>query len=72
MQDHPEFPGLIDLGSCTIHIVHNAFGKGMEQFGKEIDQLCMVLHSLVKHSAARWEDFKELQMKMDLEVHNFQ
>ena len=29
-QDHPEFKGLIDLGSCTIHTVHNAFGKGMQ------------------------------------------
>ena len=72
LQDHPEFPGLIDLGSCTIHTVHNAFGKRMEQFGKEIDQLCMDLHSSCKYSAARWEGFKELQMEIDLEVHNFQ
>ena len=72
LQDHPEFSGLIDLGSCTVHTIHNAFGKGMEQFGKEIDQLCMDLHSLFKYSAARWEDFKELQMEMDLGVHNFQ
>ena len=26
-QDHLNFPGLDDLGSCTIHMVHNAFGK---------------------------------------------
>ena len=64
LQDHPKFPGLIDLASCTIHTVHNAFGKGMEKFGKEIDQLCVLLD-------ARWEDFKELQKEMDLEVHNF-
>ena len=70
-QDHPEFKGLIDLGSCTIHTVHNAFGKGMQQFGKEIDQLCMDLHSLFKYSPARCEDFKELQKELDLEVHNF-
>ena len=72
LQDDPEFPGLIDLGSCTIYTVHNAFGKGMEWFGKEIDQLCKDLHSLFKYSAARWEDFKKLQLEMDLEVHNFQ
>ena len=70
-QDQPEFKGLIDLGSCTIHTVHNAFGKGMQQFGKEIDQLCMDLHSLFKYSPARCEDFKELQKELDLEVHNF-
>ena len=38
-QDYPKLWGLIDLGSCTIHKVHNAFGKGTEQYGKDIDQL---------------------------------
>ena len=71
LQDYSEFLGLSDLGSYTIHTVHNVFGKGMEQFGKEIIQLFIDLHSLFKYSAARWEDFKELQMEMDLEVHNF-
>ena len=70
--DHPDFAGLVDLGSCTIHIVHNAFGKGMQECGKEIEQLCMDLHSLFKYSAARREDFKELQCEMDLDMHNFQ
>ena len=25
-QDYPEFQGLIDIGSCAIHTVHNASG----------------------------------------------
>ena len=40
------FPGLMDLGTCTIHTVHNAFNKGMEQYGKEVDKLCLDLHTL--------------------------
>ena len=32
----------------------------------------MDLHLCFKYSAARCEDFKELQMEMDLEVHKFQ
>ena len=43
LQDCPEFPGLIDLGSCSIHVIHNAFGKCLEKYGKEVDQLCMDL-----------------------------
>ena len=70
-QDHPNFPGLVALGSCTIHMVHNAFGKALEQCGKDIDKLCTDLHSLFKYSADRHEDFKELQLEMDLELHNF-
>ena len=70
-QDHPNFPDLVDLGSCTIHMVHNAFGKALEQYGKDTDQLYTDLHSLFKYSAARHEDFKELLIEMDLELHNF-
>ena len=43
-QDHPDSVGLVDLGSCSIHIIHNAFGKGLEQYGKGIDQLCIDLY----------------------------
>ena len=67
LQDHPEFPGLIDLGSCTVHIIHNAFGKGIDQYGKDIDQLCMDLYFLFKHSAARYEDFKNVQIEMEVD-----
>ena len=69
--DNPEFTGLVDLGSCSIHTIHNAFGKGLEKCGKEIDQLCMDLHALFKYSAARCEDFREVQIEMDLDLTNF-
>ena len=64
--------GLIDLGSCSIHIIHNAFGKGLEQYGKGIDQLCMDLYSLFKYIAARWEHLRKFQQDMEVEVSNFQ
>ena len=37
LQDCPEFPGLIDLGSCSIHVIHNVFGKGLDKkFGSDL------------------------------------
>ena len=69
--DNPEFTGLVDLGSCSIHTIRNAFGKGLEKCGKEIEQLCMDLHALFKYSAARHEDFREVQIEMDLDLTNF-
>ena len=69
--DNPEFTGLVDLGSCSIHTIHNAFGKGLEKCGKEIGQLCMDLHALFKYSAAGREDFREVQIEMDLDLTNF-
>ena len=52
-------------------MIHNAFGKGLEHYGKDIDQLCLDLHSLFKYSAARREDFKEVQVEMELDTNNF-
>ena len=30
LQDFPDYPGMVDIGSCSIHVIHNAFGKGLE------------------------------------------
>ena len=70
--DHPEFKELIDLGSYMLHALHNAFGKGIEQYGKDIDNLCMDLHTLFKYSAERREDYKDIQIEFELPEHAFQ
>ena len=37
-----------------------------------MEKLCLDLHALFKYSAARREDFKEVQLELGLELHNFQ
>ena len=66
------FAGFVDIGSCVLHVVHNAFGKGLEKYGKEVDQLCLDLHAIFKHSSARREDCQQLQFDMGVELHTFQ
>ena len=39
-EDNPNFKGFIDLGSCVLHNFHNAFGKALEEYWKDIEQLC--------------------------------
>ena len=68
-KDYSEFPGLVDLGTCSLHTVHNAFNKGMDQYGKEVDQLCLDLHALFKYSPVRREDFKSIQDEMDSQAY---
>ena len=48
------------------------FGKGLEEYGKDIEQLCVDIRSLFKYSAARREDYHTLQSAMGVEMHNFQ
>ena len=62
--EHPEFKGFVDLGSCVLHVVHNGFGNGLETYGKETDQLCLDLHAIFKYSAARREDYQHLQANL--------
>ena len=50
--DNPDFGGFIVLGSWVLHNVHNALGKGFEEYGKDIEQL-VDIHSLFKYSAER-------------------
>ena len=30
--------GLVDIGTCNLHICHNAFGKGLGVFANEISE----------------------------------
>ena len=42
LQDFSDYPGLVDIGSCSIHMIHNAFGKGLEHYGKDVDQFAWI------------------------------
>src|SRR5437867_1982933 len=52
---------LLDISSCTLHVVHNSFGKGLESYGKNISEFVIEIHQWFKRSAARREDFELLQ-----------
>ena len=41
------FQRLVDvIGTCNIHIVLNSFGKGLDKYGKDAEQVIIDLHSL--------------------------
>jgi hypothetical protein len=58
---------LIDIGGCNMHVVHDSFGKGIDEYGNVVERLCLDLFYLCKHSAARREDYKSLQIDLDIE-----
>src|SRR6266516_4612807 len=60
-------PALIDIGFCTLHKVHNAFGKGLAVFGNDAEELGVKLFYWFKHSAARREDFRDVQIDFDVD-----
>ena len=50
----------LDIGSCPLHIVHNAFRKGVSQLKFNVDQFALDIHFFFKLSAARRADYKSM------------
>ena len=63
--------GLTDIGTCNLHICHNAFAKGLEMFGSNISEFVIDLHLWFKMSAVRREEYEVVQEEMGLAKHKF-
>jgi len=60
-------PMMVDIGSCNLHKVHNAFAKGLVVFGQDAEDLALKLFYWFKHSAARREDLQIVQFALELD-----
>lgn len=63
--------GLVDIGFCNIHVIHNAFRKGLEKFGSEAEEFCIDLFYFFKLTACRREDFATVQQTLGLDGTHF-
>ena len=52
------YPNLLDVGSCSLHVVHGAFRTGMKQTGWGIDLLKSLYSHL--HQKELWKCGQEL------------
>ena len=58
--ENDDYPGLIDIGSCSLHIVHGAFRTGMQKTKWGIDGILQALYNLFPYSPAKREDYQKL------------
>lgn len=56
----PGDPELLDLGSCSLHVVHGAFQTGSKASGFDINHLLTSLYYLFHDSPARREDYTKI------------
>ncbi|CAF3357733.1 unnamed protein product [Rotaria sp. Silwood2] len=59
---------LLKLGSCHIHVVHNAFKSGTTTSCWYIEGFCIDLWSWFRHSPARKEDFIKISEELNKTV----
>ena len=57
LKEHHQDLSLLHAGSCGMHTVHNAFRKGCEASGWEIEGFLTSAHNLFRDSPARLEDY---------------
>lgn len=62
---------LIDLGTCNIHTVHNAFLKGLNALGENVSDFVYQIHHFFDGWPARWEEFEDVQEKVKVPKHRF-
>ena len=58
---------MVYIGSCNLHKAHNAFAKSLTTFGKDAEDVVVKLYYWFKNSAARREDFRTVQLDLDLD-----
>ena len=57
----PQMPTLLNLGSCSLHIVHGAFKTGAQATCWNIDAILWSLYYLFHDSPARSEDYLKIE-----------
>ena len=62
---------LLDIGTYTLHIAHNAFGAGISEYGKNTQELAMDLHAFFHASAARKEELQNMQALLNIDEYVF-
>lgn len=63
--------GLIDIGTCNIHIVHNAFLKGLEFIGIRVSNFVIDVYSFFHGWPKRYEDYSKIQKENSIPYHKF-
>lgn len=59
----------LDIGTCPLHTVHNAFAKGLKFLNFDVEQFIFDINGFFKLSSARREDFKSLEEVTELPAH---
>ena len=55
-----DFKGLLPFFSCTVHVVHNGFRRGIETLQINVDTLAFDLHAWIKTTSCKAEYLKVL------------
>lgn len=66
-----KYKPLLKFGSCYLHIVNNAFKKGLDILSVKVFDFIIALKKFFDNSDVRWSEFEEIQIDVNVELHKF-
>lgn len=63
--------GLIDIGTCNLHVVNNAFHAGLKEFGEQVADLAVAIKYFFKDRSSRAHDYEQCQKIKKVPKHKF-
>lgn len=61
----------LEMGSCSIHISHNTFLKGLQEYGSDVQDFVLDLYYFFHGWPQREQDFQVVQDQLGLPKHKF-
>ena len=58
--EHDDYPDLIDIGWCSLHVVHGAFRTSVQNTKWGINSILKALYNLFPDSTTKREDYKKI------------
>ena len=59
-QEEKEHPNIINIESCSLHIIHGALQRGINSQNWELAKIFCAMHNLFKESPARIDEFMKV------------
>lgn len=63
---------LINIGSCSIHTVHNAYLKGLDSLFLDVSDFIIKIYYFFHHKDLRWSNYEKIQNDLKLPGHKFE
>ena len=68
-EQDPDIRMLLNLGSCSLHVIHGAFKTGAQATSWNIDSLFRALYNLFHDALAQSENFVSITSSTQLSLH---
>ena len=62
-------PNILDIGGCSLHHIANAVSYATASLGDDIENVAVDIHSFFKHRSGLCEEFRNMQVLLDLPEH---